>query len=204
MEEVGTVDSPITKCVGCESDIDNDGDGGRWSDIANGEFCWGCFESDIEHASTITYFRNGEKPASVKVSANWILDGEYYEDLKKEEIAGITRKWIQTDGWRGHAVTTLGDEWFEAADGLFLWGEQTEIVTLGGELQEMHKDETLPFEVALVADPTSNVFAAGCSVWVRKSDEEVWYAFYEQYAGAGAVKTHPLGGMDVKVREEAK
>jgi len=204
MEELGSVDSPITKCVGCESDIDNEGDGGRWSDKSNGEFCWGCFESDIEHASTITYLRNGEKPVSVKVSENWIVDGEYYEDLNKSESEGITRNWIRTDAWRGHAVTTLGYEWFEAADGLFLWGEQTEIVSLGGELQEMHKESILPFEVALVADPTSNVFAAGCSVWVRKSDKEIWHAFYEQYAGAGIVKKHPLGGMTVDTKEEAK
>ena len=70
MEEVGTVDSPLTKCAGCDSVIDNDGDGGRWSEISGAEFCWGCFESDMEHASTITYFRNGEKPAAVKISSN--------------------------------------------------------------------------------------------------------------------------------------
>ena len=197
-------DSPIAKCAGCDSLIETEGDGGRWSDLKSAEFCWGCFESDIEHASTITYLVNGEKVRSVKVASNWIVDGEYYEDLSPAEYAGITHSYTRTDAWRGHWNTTLGEEWFVAADGLFLWGEQTEIVTLGGELQEMHKDGTLPFEVALVADPTSNVFAAGCSVWVRKSDEEVWYAFYEQYAGAGVVKNHPLGGMDVKVREEAK
>ncbi|CAB4150313.1 hypothetical protein UFOVP570_22 [uncultured Caudovirales phage] len=204
MEEVGTVDSPLTKCAGCDSVIDNDGDGGRWSEISGAEFCWGCFESDMEHASTITYFRNGEKPAAVKISSNWIVDGEYYEDLKSEDTAGINREWVRTDGWRGHAVTTLGDEWFEAADGLFLWGEQTEIVNLGGELQEMHKEGVLPFEVALVADLTSNVFAAGCSIWLRKSDEELWHAFYQEYAGTAPAKTHPLGGMSVKVKEEAK
>lgn len=204
MEEVGTVDSPLTKCAGCDSVIDNDGDGGRWSESSGAEFCWSCFESDMEHASTITYLVNGDKPRSVKVSSNFIVDGEYYEDLTLAERDGITRNWIRTDGWRGHAVTTLGSEWFEAADGLYLWGEQTQIVSLAKELQDMHEEGTLPFEVALVADLTSNLFAAGCSIWLRKSDEEAWHAFYEQYAGTAPAKTHPLGGMDVKVREEAK
>ena len=203
-EDMETVDSPITKCVGCESDIDNEGDGGRWSEIKGGEFCWGCFESDMEHASTITYLVNGEKPKTVKVGANWIVDGEYYEDLTAKDADGINHYYTRTDGWRGHWTTTLGDDWFEVADGLYLWGESTQIVNLGAELQDMHKEESLPFEVALVADLTSNVFSAGCSVWVRKSDQENWKAFYEAYKGIAQAPSHPLGVMDVRTEEVAK
>lgn len=173
-EEMDTATSPITRCDGCESEINNDGDGGRWSEQREAEFCWGCFESDMEHASTITYLVNGKAPRTVKVGANWIVDGEYYEDLTESEADGIKHWYTRTDGWRGHWNTSLGDGWVEAADGLFLWGETTDIVSLGGELQNLHKEQALPCEVALVADLTSNVFAAGCSIWVRKADLATW------------------------------
>jgi hypothetical protein len=179
-EEMETVTSPITKCVGCESDIDNEGDGGRWSEIKGGEFCWNCFQSDIEHASTITYLVNGEKQRRVVVAANWIVDGEYYEDLTAKETEGINHYYTRTDGWRGYWTTTLGDDWVEVAEGMFLWGEDTDIVTMGGTLQELHKEGVLPCEVALVADLTSNVFAAGCSIFVRKADLDVWNSQKEE------------------------
>lgn len=177
----------VTKCKGCEEKIDRDGDGGRYSEIDQAEYCWGCFESDMEHASTITYLTNGEDAVTVKVGKAWIVDGEYYEDLPAKEREQIKHWYTRTDGWRGHWNTTLGDDWVEVQDGLYLWGEKTNIVTLGGELQDMHKDGSLPFKVALVADLTSNVFAAGCSIYVLKAQIDTWHAWYEQYAGASTI-----------------
>ena len=173
------VSDHITKCKGCDETIDQDGDGGRYSEKAGAEFCWGCFENDIEHASTITYLVNGDEPRKVLVATNWVVDGEYYEEIPTKESDKIHREWKSSDAWRGHYTTEL-DDWTEVNEGLFLWGQPTDIVTLGGQLQDMHKDGVLPCEVALLADPTSNLFAAGCSIWVRNGDVDAWNAEFKE------------------------
>lgn len=160
-------------CPGCESEIDRESGEYRASESDGKDYCYGCFESDMEHASTVTYLRNGEDVKTVKVGKRWIVDGEYYEDLPRGDAERYNHWWVSSDAWRGHWNTTI-DGWTEVKDGLFLWGEPTSIVELGGKLQDMHKGEELPCEVALVADLTSNVFAAGCSIFVRNADVAAW------------------------------
>lgn len=167
------VSDHVTKCKGCEETIDHDGDGGRYSEKAGAEYCWSCFESDVEHSSTITYLVNGDSPRTVKVATHWVLDGEYYEEIPAKESDKIHREWKASSAWRGHYNTTL-DGWTEVREGVYLWGESTSIVELGTKLQDLHEAELLPCEVALIADPTSNLFAAGCSVWVRDEDLDAW------------------------------
>jgi hypothetical protein len=167
----------IRNCDNCQQQIDDNGDGGRWSDLTGKEYCWACFESDMEHASTLTYLENGEDAETTKVGSLWIVEGEYYEDVPAEFAATINRSWRASDAWRGHWTTTLSG-WVEVAEGLALWGEKTDIVELGARLQEDHIEQVLPCPVMLVADLTSNVFAAGASVFVRESDVDAFRSHY--------------------------
>jgi hypothetical protein len=154
------------KCVGCESTFDTDsGDGGRWSELRGAEYCWGCFESDIESASVVTVYKPGKEEDRYLIGSNWIVDGEYYEELPREQWARFNRTYTRTDAWRGYFVTTL-EGWHEVAEGVNLWGEGSKIDGIAEKIKYAWEAELLPFDVAFAVDRTSNLFASGVSIFV--------------------------------------
>ena len=156
-------------CGGCEEQIHEDGDGSRWSESTGMEFCWGCFESDINSASTVSHFPVGSSEHKVLVATNWVVDGEYYEDLKQKDAIKYRRTYHRTDGWRGYWVTEV-DGYSEVADAVNLWGEGSKIDSLAERLKSGYEEGSLPFEFAFVVDLTSNVFTSGVSVVVKDAD----------------------------------
>ena len=168
-----------TKCIGCDSLIDQDGDGGRWSELKGAEYCWGCFESDIESASTVSYYPVGDAEHRVLVGSNWVVDGEYYEELKNEDAGKYRRTFHRTDAWRGYYVTEV-DGYSEVADAVNFWGEGSKIDALAQAMKTAWEGGTLPFQFAFVVDRTSNVFTAGVSVVVKDSELPLFHEWAKE------------------------
>ena len=154
----------VNKCCECEEIVDTEGDFG-WSTVKEDYLCWGCYESDQNHASTLQVIDDG---AVFKYYiGDHIRMDEYGDDMFRTNIT-INREYIHTDGWRGHFETTI-EGWTEVMTGWTTggWGDpiadrkaifnQWAERLLTGEI-------TYDFPIALVSDPTSNVFSMGISV----------------------------------------
>ena len=152
------------KCCECEEIVDAEGDFG-WSTVKEDYLCWGCYESDQNHSSTVQIIDDG---AVLKYHiGDHIRMDEFGDDMFRTNIT-INREYIHSDAWRGHYETTI-EGWTDVMNGWTTgsWGDPiadrkatfnqwAESVLVG--------DVIPPVAVAIVADPTSNVFSMGISV----------------------------------------
>ena len=155
----------VNKCCECEELVDTEGDFG-WSAVKEDYLCWGCYESDQTHASTVQLVHGGMPVRKYYIGDHIRMD-EYGDDMYNNGIT-INREYVHTDAWRGHYETTI-EGWTQIMDGWTTggWGDpiadrkqtfnQWAESLLTGELEP-------PVPVAIVADPTSNVFSMGISV----------------------------------------
>lgn len=166
---------PVT-CPDCEQTFDPDTDYLRWANLSEEWLCEPCYDSECQYVSTVVLFGpdypdTGEGPAKVYVGDRFSMNQWGDEpDLK------VSRTYHRTDAWRGYHVTKI-EGWTEV--GLEGW-------TTGGwgdpiadrkqtfnEWVESLADEPPPVNVAVAADPTSNVFSTAVTVYVEdgKADE---------------------------------
>ena len=92
---------------------------------------------------------------------------EFGDDLYDVDLT-IDRQWVSSDAWRGHYNTTI-DGWTEVLNGWTTGGWDDPIaqrkVTFNEWAEQVLKGEiVLPVAVAIIADPTSNVFSMGIGV----------------------------------------
>jgi len=142
------------------------GESGNWASIIEAEVCEGCWGSDLEHGSTIIHFGIGGDVEKITLGDLSCIT-EYGDDA---DHRGFDRKYHSTDGWRGHYTTNLVGEWTEVAEDLLLWGQQTDGQTLAERVKAACEGGELPVGVSVVVDPTSNLFAQGISLWVKRED----------------------------------
>lgn len=158
-------------CCECGDLVDMEGDYG-WSHVNNNYLCTRCRLDDETNASTVYVMRNGN------ILRYYIGDhvrmDEYGNDLDSKSLK-IDRTWVSTDGWRGHYETTIQD-WTEVLTGWTTggWGDEVSRrkqsfndwveALLGGDL-------ICPVPVAVISDPTSNVFSMGVSVLTPQPKE---------------------------------
>lgn len=157
------------KCTECEEAIDPDNDDCQWSNVKEDWVCYGCYESDLSYVSTVTYIRPGDDPFKVYVGDLTVMN-EW-----GDEVDDVRRGYTHTDGWRGYHTTRL-DGWTEIVDGWTTgnWGDGTGArkATFNEWAEALYTgDLEAPCEIAVVADPTSNVFSTAVGVWV--ADENV-------------------------------
>jgi hypothetical protein len=157
---------------------------GEYSNILEDQICSACWQSDTEHASAITLFTPIGEVSRIILGDLVALDSEYGEPV---DASTWKREWRASSAWRGHYDTVFVKGWTEVEEDLLLWGERTEGQDLGVKIQAACEDGTLPCEVTVIADPTSNLFAQGISFWVRDEDAmtfAVWVKGDAAYAGA--------------------
>lgn len=155
----------------------------QYSNILEVQICEGCWQSDTEHASKITKFSPDGSVESV-ILGDLVAIGEYGDPV---DASSWKREWRASSAWRGHYDTVFVSGWTEVEEDLLLWGERTEGQDLGEKVQTACQEGTLPCEVSVIADPTSNLFAQGISFWVRDADAmtfAVWVKGDAAYAGA--------------------
>jgi hypothetical protein len=173
-----TVDCAAPRCgEAIESDY------AEYSNILEAQICSACWQSDTEHASAITKFSPDGSVERI-ILGDLVAIGEYGDPV---DASSWRREWRASSAWRGHYDTVFKSGWTEVEEDLLLWGERTEGQDLGVKIQSACEEGTLPCEVTVIADPTSNLFAQGISFWVRDADAmtfAVWVKGDAAYAGA--------------------
>jgi hypothetical protein len=165
------------KCGTCEETFDLDTDYMQWANIAEEWLCESCYGSESQHVSTVLlygpdYAGDGDGPDRVYVGDKFSMT-KYGDDPEIE----ARRTWHSTSAWRGYNVTTI-EGWTEVGlEGWTTggWGDPTaDRKRPFNEWVEGLKDEAPPVNVAVAADPTSNVFSTAITVYVQESDVETF------------------------------
>jgi hypothetical protein len=152
------------KCCDCNEPIDTDGDFG-WSYVEEDYLCTSCYESDSNHVSTVIVIDDSE-PAKYYIGDH-IRMNEFGDDMYGTNLT-VNRTYVSTDGWRGYYETEI-EGWSKVLDGWTTGGWDDEVARRKQTFNEwvesvISGDEVPPVPVAIVLDPTSNVFSTGVSV----------------------------------------
>jgi hypothetical protein len=158
------------KCIECSETVDHDGgDDSRWSSIKEGVVCWSCYESGQSYPSVIHLI-------DVATTARIYVGDLDIHDEYGDTISGldIKREYISTDGWRGYENTTI-EGWVNVLDGWTTGGWDDAIGRRKADFNEWAQaliDQEIypPCPVAIVTDPTSNVFSTAVTVLVKQDD----------------------------------
>ena len=151
-------------CCVCNEKVDIEGDYG-WSNVKEDYLCLGCRESDEGSVSTVQIIDAGV--VKKYYIGNHVRMTEFGDDLYDVDLT-IDRQWVSSDAWRGHYNTTING-WTEVLNGWTTGGWDDPIaqrkVTFNEWAEQVLKGEiVLPVAVAIIADPTSNVFSMGIGV----------------------------------------
>ena len=152
------------KCCECEEIVDTEGDFG-WSTVKEDYLCWGCYESDQNHSSTVQLVDDGVV-RKYHIGDHIRMD-EYGDDMYRSKIT-INREYIHSGAWRGHYETTI-EGWTDVMNGWTTGGWDDPIARRKATFNQwadsvLKGDVIPPVAIAIVADPTSNVFSMGISV----------------------------------------
>jgi len=172
------IDADIAVCEDCEGLLTTDGSQCytvRESDGAH--FCEPCVSNSYNYASTV--FLSDPREGVTKVTVTDIETINEWGD----PVRGIERGYVHTDGWRGYHETRL-EGYTEVTNGWTTgdWGDG--ISDRKQSFNHWANDviqgtEECPFRIALVFDPTSNVFSTAIGVWVdsqQMEDFAQWWA----------------------------
>lgn len=159
-----TVDEMLEReCCECSEETSDEEFG--WSNVREAYLCPSCYEYDLTHASTVQIVEEGT------INKFYIGDHvrmtEYGDDIYDTTLT-FDRKWVSSDGWRGHYETTI-QGWDEVLTGWTTGGWDDAVarrkVTFNEWAEALLKGALEPpVPVAIVSDPTSNLFSMGISV----------------------------------------
>ena len=136
-----------------------------WSHAQEAPLCRLCEESDMQYASTIRIVTLSE--VRLYYVGKHIRMTEFGDDLYNTNLT-IDRTWVSSSEWRGHYETTI-EGWTDVMNGWTTGGWDDPIArrkaTFNQWADSVLTGEVIPpVAVAIVADPTSNVFSMGISV----------------------------------------
>lgn len=165
----------IAKCDQCEIQINTEDDLFYGSTRTGETYCVNCHEADLREGSVILltgpdYPHDFDEPYSVVVGDAFTEDrwAEEWSDLD------VQRVYVSTDGWHGYYQTTISG-WSEVFGGWTTGGWDDGTARRKQPFNEWAEELfdgtiTPPVNVALVRDPTSNVFSTAISVLVADGD----------------------------------
>jgi len=163
------------KCPSCGDYSNPDGEyPWEYGDITERMICYGCYESDCEHASAIVRFTNEGREA-MRVGDDVAFDPEHGDVDDWFFDVFDKRTYVRTDGWRGYYVTSLKGTYEALASGWVTGmpddtvGYKRVAIDLAEYLDEEHRGyETLPDGAVLywIFDPTSNLFSTASELLV--------------------------------------
>lgn len=167
------------KCCACDVEIDADNGDYGWSSTKEDYLCIGCRENDEESASTVIVVTGSNEP-NINGQVKKYFIGQHVRMTEDgDDMWGtgweIKREWVSSDAWRGHYDTTI-EGWSPVMEGWTTggWDDET------GQRKQLFNDWAqsvctqeiiLPMSVAIITDPTSNVFSAGISVLTPNPEE---------------------------------
>ena len=169
----------LIKCAGCGDEINTNDDEFYGSELTGDTYCPSCYRSDLESASTALfagpdYTRVAREPVQVLVGSSFVEDryGESFDGVE------FTRRYIATDGWRGYTMTEI-DGWTEVLSGWTTGGWGDPIADRKQPFNEWAEslftgENVPPVNVAVITDPTSNVFSTAIGVFVPDADVDTF------------------------------
>lgn len=166
-----------TKCAECGTPVDPEGgDDSRWSSVKEETVCWGCYESAQMYASVV-HIVDGDETTKIYVG-DLDIHSEYGDPVFDLDVK---REYVSTDAWRGYYNTTI-DGWIDVLDGWTTgsWGDPIadRKANFNVWAEALLTNEIYPpCSVAIVTDPTSNVFSTAITVLVKKDDVESFRAW---------------------------
>lgn len=176
-----------TICIECNDEpVDPDGnDDSYWSEIKQARVCQSCYSSADQSASLLHYIDSGQTSQVTITDLN--ITGEYGDPLgwsvpalydKSTRTDKVKREWKRTDEWRGFYNTSI-DGWTAVLTGWTTggWddytGRRKAIFNNWGE-ELVNAEIIAPCAVAIVADPTSNLFSTAITVFVEDDNVETF------------------------------
>lgn len=153
----------ITKCIECESQLDEDY---TYSNVKDAPLCYDCENEDLQSASTLVKVHGGEHE-KVRIGDAVIYDDDAeIPDFFKETYTGDFkgRIFVKTDGWRGHydtiknldKLTPLASGWTTG------WADEyhQRKAHFNNFLNEIAEGEyATPYPIFVLSELTSNVFS---------------------------------------------
>jgi hypothetical protein len=172
-----STDDRNVKCADCEETFDFDTDYMQWANLAEEWLCESCYESESQYVSTVLLYGPNYPGDSDGPDRVYVADKFSMSKYGDEPDIDVRRDYTRTDGWRGYYTTKI-DGWVEVGlEGWTTggWGDPTaDRKRTFNDWVESLKDETPPVDVAVAADPTSNVFSTAITVYVQESDVETF------------------------------
>ena len=163
-------------CCSCDDEILSE-DSWEWSNVYDKPICDDCSEQDKEHASIVLLVDN-DILTTYYIGEYLRIDedGEFIEGLEFE------REWISPERHAGFYETTI-DGWTEVLCGWTTnsWGDEiSDKKQIFNNWVSTICEEGLPAatKIAIISDPTSNIFSMGISVVALDSD------IFKQYLGS--------------------
>ena len=160
----------MEKCVECQEE--HELDDMTWSHTQDAPLCQSCESADFEHPSTLLVVENyGLKKYYI---GKHIRITEYGDDIPS--AFEITRDWISTSDWRGYFDTKIKG-WSTVTDGWTTGGWDDAVARRKHTFNEWMDEvcslhEHLPFSVAFLIEPTSNVFSTAITLLAKTDDIE--------------------------------
>jgi len=173
-------------CVICEEVADDpQSSDTRWSNVKDGWVCWPCFESESQRASTVWFVGTDGEARRFYVSDVEICNE--YGDTDTTEVDLLSREYVYTGGWRGYHLTKI-EGWTEVESGWTTggWGDAIAQAkqTFNEWAESILTGAVVPsIPVAIVTDPTSNVFSTAITVYVPQQYAD---GAWERLAGEDA------------------
>jgi hypothetical protein len=172
----------IITCENCSTEIDAENDVFYGSEINDKAYCSSCYESDLTGASTA--FLTGPDYPFTSEGATRILVGDWFiQNQWGDPWTELTfqRTYQRSSAWRGYYETTI-DGWTEILGGWTTggWGDPTadRKAVFNDWAENLFTGEIVPpFNIAVITDPTSNVFSTAIGVFVpveQADTAEAW------------------------------
>ena len=153
----------FTQCNNCETEHDQDDM--RWSTVLEDYICNDCWESDFSSPTNIMFiYPSGD------VKKFLVGDLNTMDEFGDDTDLPIKRAWVSTDGWRGYYTTTI-EGWTSVLTG-WTTGGWDDAIARRKRLFNQFAEELIegsvvpPCQVALISDPTSNVFSTAVTIQV--------------------------------------
>lgn len=166
------------KCAECDGDIYPDFDDVQWSNVKEDWICYGCYETDQSYASKVILFDDHPLERYEDRYIIYVGDLTVMDSWGDEPDLEVRRTYHSTDGWRGYHETKITG-WSSVMDGWTTgdWGDYTGNRKRGFNewVEALQEGEIIPpCRVAVICDPTSNVFSTAITVAVPDEDRDLF------------------------------
>lgn len=163
---------PQSNCCECQESIDTENGDYGWSLTRENYLCIPCRDNDESSASRIMVVQFGD--TKTYLIGEHSRTTEHGDDLFEVDWS-IKREWVRSDPHRGY-WNTLIDGWTSIMEGWTTGGWDDPVAQRKQRFNEwaelISSGETLcPIPLAIVSDPTSNLFSMGISVLTPKPNE---------------------------------